>query len=257
MTPWIEDILDQLSTAYILAHAGISCGERLALIIVDNAVEYMCIVYVEAHKRLVRKKVIKRGEWEKKKRAFPDILEFVADQEPRLQPHVNTVSGFHDLRNKLYHGGQLFTVKANVVDKYLEIAREILQILLGVCENTKAQEKRTTSIHTALLGEAKKEIKAGVVFEKVNNVIRFSTQINVKLPDAICLILYGFATVMGEPPEFNQLQESLAYSGQTPTPQTILSRLSDLRNKRFVRRGQYALTASGTSYLQKKYLTNL
>lgn len=253
MKPWLDDILDQLSTAHLLAHAGISCGERLAMIIVDNAVEYMCKAYVEVHKSLIPK-AIKKQEWEDTKRSFPKTLTFVAGQEPQLKSDLNTIIGFHDMRNKLYHGGQPLSVKATTVDDYSKLAGTVLEILLGIKEAEKAQTKRTTAIHAALLGEAGKEVKAGVVFENVNDAVRFLTAVDVKLPDAICLVLHGFAREKGKSPTFDQLQESLSHSGHMSRKEILRSRVSELRKKNAVRKEDFSLTDSGRKKLLKKYL---
>ena len=254
MKPWIEDILDQLNTAHILAHAGISCGERLAMIIVDNAVEYMCKTYVEVHRRRLVPKVIKRKDLNTIKENFSELLEFVANQEPRLQPHVSDINSYHSVRNGLYHGGQPITVKVPTVDDYSRIATTVLEVLIGVTENQQDRDRRITVIHTALLGEAKKEIKAGVEFESVNDAVRFSTKVNVPLRDAICLVLLGFAKEVGSPPTLEQLESSLALSAYTPTRQTISSRLSELRKEGFVRKDHNALTDRGSKNLLNKYL---
>ncbi|MEK7366739.1 MAG: hypothetical protein AAB195_02125 [candidate division NC10 bacterium] len=223
------------------------------MIIVDNAVEYMCKAYVEVHASLIPN-VVKKQKWEDIKGSFAQTLNFVASQEPRLKSHVGTIIGFHEVRNKLYHGGQPLSVKASTVDDYSKRARTVLETLLGVKEDEETQAKRTTSIHTALLGEAKKEVKAGVTFESLNDAVRFSAAVDVKLPDAICLVLHGFAREKGKSPTVEQLQESLSYSGHTPTKKIISVRLSELRKKGVVRKGGLTLTAPGRTKLLTKYL---
>lgn len=254
MQPWIEDILDQLSTAHLLAHADISCGERLALIVVDNAVEYMCKTYIEVHKRLVTR-IISRKDWEEKKKVFADMLDFVAGQEPSLQPHLNTINGFHGVRNNLYHGGQPATVKPATVDAYDKVARIALGILLGVTEDESSRDERISRIHRALLGEAKKEIKAGVTFESVNNAIRFTTVGNITASDAILLVLHGFSQQKGNIPTREQLEESLSLSGHSLDRRVLNARLSDLRRSKLVRKKELALTAAGRNQLHQKYLS--
>lgn len=255
MKSWIEDILDQLATAHVLAHAGISCGERLALIVVDNAVEYMCKAYVGVHKRLVPK-IISRKDWEQKKKWFADTLDFVSSQEPTLQPHVNMIKGYHDVRNSLYHGGQPVSVKTAIVDDYARVARIALSILLGVNEDASAQEKRIAIVHSALVGEANREIKVGVTFECVNaNAIRFTTVGHVTAADAICLVLHGFPQQLGSAPSRDQLKESLMRSGHSLDDKVLNARLFDLRKNKLVRQGDFALTATGRGRLEKKYLS--
>lgn len=253
MKPWTEDILDQLSTAHLLAHANIYCGERLAMIIVDNAVEYTCMTYV-VRKGLIPS-VITKKKWDEIKKSFPQTLNLVAGQETKLAPHVTTIIGYHETRNNLYHGGQPVTVKASTVDDYSNLARIVLQILLGVTEDDKAQEKRTTAIHNALLGEAKKEVKAGVTFDEFNDAVSFSTGVTVNMPDAICLVLYGYAIKKGGPPSLDQLRESLSHSGHTTTKKILSVRLSELRSKGIVRKAELSLSGSGRTKLLKKYLS--
>ena len=66
MKPWTEDAIEQIATAQLLNAANISTGERLALIICDNAVEYMMVAYTEMEKQLVHK-VIKPQQWDQTK----------------------------------------------------------------------------------------------------------------------------------------------------------------------------------------------
>ncbi len=214
----------------------------------------MCKVYVEVYKNLIPK-VIKKKDWEEKKKYFAQTLDTVADKEPQLKPYVGTILGYHSIRNDLYHSGKPIKVDASVVDDYSELTRTVLDILLKVSENKDTQDKRTASIHSALLGEAKKEIKAGVNFEDVNDAVRFLTAVNVNLPDAICLILHGFPMKKGQPPTFNELQASLALSGHMPKKEILRSRISELRQRKMVSKAELTLTSLGRKELLKKYLS--
>jgi hypothetical protein len=253
LKPWTDDILDQLAIARLLAHAGISCGERLALITTDNAVEYMCKAFVET-KRLVHT-VIKKAEWERTKHSFHELILFVSKQEPRIGPHVSNVESYHDVRNRLYHEGQPLSVKSTMVDQYLQEAYKLLDILLGVTETEDQTATRLRTLHSALLGLAAKEIRPGVQADIVNGVhVRLSSDVALKLPDAIWLTLYHFPRLIGHAPNIAELEASLILSGHSPTRKALHARLSEFRSKKLVKSDELTLTGKGRDRLLKKYL---
>ncbi len=95
MDPWVEDIIEQLCLAQMLAESKVVSGNRLGMIIVDNAIEYMMKAFGDT--KLVGQvlktcpepgligKQLSMTEWTKvkDKRNFSLLLDWVL-------PNVNT-----------------------------------------------------------------------------------------------------------------------------------------------------------------------
>lgn len=241
----------------LLAHGEISCGERLGLIIVDNAVEYMLIAYVESHRRLVgsgKGKVIKTEKWNETKRRFEPLLDFVISQDPGIAAYRGDIMYFHDTRNLLYHAGKPHLVKPQQVDEYLKVARRVFESLFGVKVTDAIVEATVANIHSSLIREAKSQVTTQVSFKQANGLVRLKTVFPLGNADAICLVLHGFAIEVGRAPNFQELLGSLHLSGFTLKDSILSVRLSELRSKGLVQRGQLALTARGRKDISKRYL---
>lgn len=254
MKAWLRDIPDQLALALVVARSGISCGERIALIVVDNAVEYMLVAFIESHRRLVRKAISKK-DWDEKKRHFEPLLDFIVAHCPTLASHRDDILNFHELRNSLYHTGQPVSVNKQKVEDYLALARQTFEKLFGVSFKDNDVEQTASRIHTALLRETRRETSATVTLKKENGFVRFETGAKPTNSDAICLVLYGFGREFLRPPSFNEVLESLRASGFSLTQKILSSRLYELRKKGWVRQDELALTSSGRKHLVKHYLT--
>jgi len=250
--PWLTDIPDQLALAKILAGASFSCGERIGLIVSDNAVEYMLVAYVEAHKRLVGKTITK-SDWENKKRRFESLLDYVISQCSGILQYHDDLLHFHEIRNSLYHTGKPMSVRKEKVEEHVELARNVFTELFGIALTPADIEVNVSQIHSALV-RGTRSISAAVSFEKRNGLVRFSTDAELNNPDAICLALYGFGMEMLRAPTFDELRQSMEASGVSLTKPILSSRLYDLRRKGYVRNGDRSLTAAGRKYVQRNFL---
>jgi hypothetical protein len=254
MKAWFKDIPDQLGLAMLLSRSGISCGERIALIAVDNAVEYMLIAYVEAHRRLLGKTISKK-DWTENKKHFEKLLDFVISQCPGMVNCRTDILGFHDLRNSLYHTGQPLSVKQQQVDNYLRLAREAFELLFGTKLTDNNIEECAARITSCLLKQERPGLRVPASFEQVDGHVRLISSLELDNPDAICLLLHGYAIKTGCPPSFQDLLQCLHLSGFTLKDAVLSVRLSELRRKGMVQRDQLALSAKGRAQISRRFLT--
>jgi hypothetical protein len=250
MKPWLEDVPDQLALALLLAKGKISCGERIGLIVVDNAVEYMLVAYVESHRRVIGPgKSISKKDWTEKKRYFEPVLQFVVSQCAALSQYSDDILNFHELRNSLYHTGQPVSVKEEKVRNYANLARNVFNTLFGQGLTEEKLEETSLQIQATLVPESKVEAYSPMAFDKAEGLVRLRTNVHISNRDAICLVLHGFARGYMRPPSFDELLASLAGSGFTLTNQALSSRLYELREGGRVSKGRLSLTSRGRKYV--------
>lgn len=254
MKPWLQDVPEQLALALLLAKGSIGCGERIGLIVADNAVEYMMVAYVESHRRLVGPgKAITRKEWNEKKRYFESLVDFVSADCAGLTDQKNDILNFHELRNSLYHTGQPVSVKGRRVREYADLAKSVFNILftqnltLGQLDHIASQNQ------AALAPAVSANASSPVVFEKVDSSVRLKTGVSSSTPDAICLLLYGFTRETSRTPSFRELKDSLARSGLMLGQQVLSSRLYELRKRGFVSSKDLSLTVRGRSHVLARF----
>lgn len=254
MKPWLQDVPDQLGLALLLARGCISCGERIGLIVADNAVEYMLVAYVESHRRLVgASRGISRKEWTEKKRYFEPLLDFVASLCPDLSNHRDDILNFHELRNSLYHTGQPVSVKEQKVRQYVNLARDVFNLLFRQNVTLDQLDQTALKNQAALAPDAAVKVSSRMVFERADGLVRLKTAAHVSNSDAICLVLYGFAREMSRVPSFVELTNSLARSGFTLTPRILSSRLYELRKRGLVSRSDLSLTSPGRRHVLDQF----
>lgn len=212
MKPWTQDVVEQLALAEVLNSAKISAGERLALIICDNAIEFMMIAHTEMEMHLVGK-VIKQGDWQGVKESFKRLLDFTSSQEPRLAALKDEILSYHKIRNTLYHTGQPLAVKATLVARYISRGKELLEMLLAVRLSPNQWDSEVARVNGALIAETGRAVKAAVTVEFDGDAVRVNTPVRLGNVEAVCLVLDSFAKGAGNTPSYEQLSRSLSLSG--------------------------------------------
>jgi hypothetical protein len=249
---WTEDATEQIATAEVLNAAGTSTGERLALIICDNAIEFMMIAFTEVEKLLVHK-AIKPKDWSETKGNFHKLLSFTVSQEPKLGPHSSDIQSFHNTRNDLYHVGKPLSVKAEHVNKYLSIAKSAVQILLGESLSKEDWEKKVAVLNQAISGHVGKKIKATVTVEVKDGVVQVVTSTVLAHKETLCVVIDAFNSKMGAPPTLESLQKSLMLSGAGYLSGANLSkRIYDARRIGLIQKGDLILTPKGRKLVAQK-----
>jgi hypothetical protein len=107
---------------------------RIAMILIDNAVELILKTYLTLPKR-VTSLSLSRKQQEEYCQNFPSLLDGIEQQAPEklIGLNLGEFEWFHRLRNELYHQGNGLTVEKRIVEVYAELA-EILFKSLFDCE---------------------------------------------------------------------------------------------------------------------------
>jgi len=258
MKTWLAEIIDQIALGEFLANSKVSCGQRFGLIAVDNGVEFMLIAYVEVYKQLVgghKPGGITKKEWDETKKHFPKLLSYVATLDPDLQPHVAEITRYHEFRNGLYHSGTPVTTTPSRVAKYSKLAQEILAILFGIKLTLQEWESTLSLVESSLSSQGSSHpVKRQVTFEKVDELIKFTTSAFLTATEAVAICLYGCSILTGAAPSRPCLNQSLTRSGYPLSINVLSARLSDLKRNGCLQKKDLALSAKGRKQLAKKYL---
>ena len=252
MKAWTEDAVEQIATAEILNSANTSTGERLALVICDNAIEYMMIAYTEMEKHLVHK-TIKPDLWDGTKRAHHRLLQWTASQSPAFAAHASDIASFHTTRNTLYHAGTPISVKAAHVGKYLKIAKDVVSILFSENLSDADWDRKVAVVNQAIAKQTGKTIKAATTIETQDGAVKVSTSASLTNIETLCVVLGSFVSKLGQEPTMGQLETSLALSSASHLRGPNLTRrIYDCRKKKLIQKDALRLTAKGEKLVVQK-----
>jgi hypothetical protein len=213
----------------------------------------MMIAYAEVEKHLVHRK-IKPKDWDQTKESFHKLLTFTVGVEPNLGTHSGDIQSYHQTRNNLYHTGLPLSVKAAHVNKYLDIAKSVLQVLFGTKLSQDDWDKKVALVSQTISGKAGKAIKAAVTVETVDNAVRVQgINANLAHHEVLCIVIDAFTTKMGTAPTMDQLEKSLQLSGTAYLSGINLSkRTYDARKKGLIQKDRLALTPDGRKLVAQK-----
>jgi hypothetical protein len=123
---------------------------RIAMISIDNAVELAIKTYLGLPRRIVGIEGPSRKRLEEASSSFPALLDLLEEYAGSKLTGIELgdIEVYHRLRNTLYHDGNGVTVDPEFVDSYLQIARILLNNLLGV-----RVEVEEASLPSSLLGD--------------------------------------------------------------------------------------------------------
>gem|GEM_PF-3198449 len=252
MKAWTEDAIEQIATAELLNAANTSTGERLALIICDNAVEYMMIAYTAVEKNLIYRAITPKA-WEETKREFHKLLGFTVTQEPALVAHASDIQSFHKTRNDLYHTGTPLTVKPAHVNKYLTIAKACVEILLGEKLSSADWDKKLAALNQAISGKTGKTIKAALKIAAKDGVVQVESNATFNSYEMLCVVIDAFISTVGMPPTAGQLEKSLSLShAGYLSGENLSKRIYDARKKGLILKDKLVLTTKGHKLVAQK-----
>ncbi len=252
MPIWLEDVIEQICIARILRDSKTISGHRLAMILVDNAVEFMVKVYGES---MIPGKVLSRKDWEAEKRNFDKLVDHVIPRT-KADSYRQQILEYHYVRNDLYHGTAPLSVEPDKINSYMSIAQKILELVFDCPINEEEWKKRTELTQAVLSPRAEK--KWLVSFSKTEDgLVRMQKDTILKLKDteAIMLMIYGFASQTGKAPEdLETLGKCLNYSGHPIKPQRLSIDVSHLRSAGKIYKGELTLTTKARNHLKAKYV---
>ncbi len=147
--PWTAGPKELLEHAFEHLAKGNPFDFRIAMISIDNAVELAIKTYLGLPERIRGSKGPSQKRLQEAVSSFPSLLdlleEFAIGRLSSLD--LGDIEVYHRLRNTLYHDGNGITVDPEHVDSYLQIAKVLLNNLLGI-----APEKDEFNPPSSLLG---------------------------------------------------------------------------------------------------------
>jgi len=113
-----------------MASESQSGNTRIALILIDNAVEVIAKTFLSLPKRITGVN-IPRKELEGIFESFPAVISCLEKNSGERLNHIDLgeIEWHHGLRNKLYHDGSGLTVEKAKVDVYFSLATELFKAL--------------------------------------------------------------------------------------------------------------------------------
>lgn len=130
MKSWCEGPKEILQAAHRMASESQPGSTRIALILVDNAVEVIAKTFLSLPKRITSVNIPRR-ELEGIFESFPAVVSCLERNSGGRLNHIDLgeIEWHHGLRNKLYHDGSGLTVEKAKVDVYLSLAAELFKAL--------------------------------------------------------------------------------------------------------------------------------
>jgi hypothetical protein len=218
----------------------------------------MMVCYVEVHRALVGKPAplgVKKLAWREMKGSFHQLFGFVADREPGLRQHETDIKGFHEMRNGLYHSGLPLTVPRAEVLEAASLARDVQRILFGISYQADEWSEIVGKVGLAIAGDrASPTHRRSVSFELAEGLVRFSTEVDPSVKDAIGLVLHGHGILTGTQVSIEALAPSLRLNGIMAESKIINTRLAEMRRKGLVSKTRLDLTPTGLKDLKKRFI---
>lgn len=133
MPPWASGPGEILRHGFELLKKDSDINRRLAMILIDNAVELTMKTYLGLPQRITGLR-ISRSEYAKLSESFPRLLDalenYAADKIRGM--NLGEIEWFHRIRNELYHQGNGLTVARDIVQIYATLANLLFKNLFGV-----------------------------------------------------------------------------------------------------------------------------
>lgn len=130
--PWASGPREILEHGLFLLNEDSDRNRRLAMILIDNAVELMIKTYIGLPSR-VNGLNISRKQQAEASTSFPSLLDCIEEHDPGKLDGIDLgeIEWYHRLRNELYHQGNGLTVERRKVDVYAELSKTLFSNLFG------------------------------------------------------------------------------------------------------------------------------
>ena len=135
LDPWISEFVELIELSENLFNGTLESGSRIAIVLLDNCVEFMYKAYLRIVKQVVgtgKSKPIKPNDWESEiSRRFDKLID--AMKTHSILPHdiIDESYHYHQIRNELYHTGTPMKVFDKIFKEHRKIVLKILQILFN------------------------------------------------------------------------------------------------------------------------------
>ncbi len=250
MTISVDDITEQICVATVLLESKTISGRRLAMVVIDNAVEFMLKCYGSTV--LVASNAIRKQLWDEKKGSFKWVLDAVFEGT-QLSPNPQDILEYHNTRNALYHEALPLSVEPDQVKKYISNSKVLLKEFFKKDLTETEWKRRVAQVRLGLTTAKKTTL---IEYEKVDDahVKVVSESPLSKEIDTILLAVYGHAKILNQKPSQEELEASLNFSGHPISPRSRLqNHLGQLRHRKLLNRKELSLTRNGVAMVNKKF----
>lgn len=131
--PWASGPAEILRHGLGLLNSDSQVNRRLAMILIDNAVELMIGTYLGLPRRVTGLSVPRR-EYADFSQSFPGLLDALERYAPDKLVGIDlgTIEWYHRLRNQLYHPGNGLSIERDKVEIYAELANILFKNIFGI-----------------------------------------------------------------------------------------------------------------------------
>jgi len=242
---WVAEALEQAAIASLLGESVSPVMRRLSLIVVDNAFELLLKSFVELDSQILRGK-IKYSEWERDYRGNFDKVTTLVLNERSDAFDKGTIMRYHNTRNSLYHSGQPLTVDPQVCIAYISDLLSTILKLYGTSVDDDNWRLLRQSARKSLDQEKR---------EQSGQLVEVDLAEDSSDPSAICCVIQEFQRRYGRRPELSEIDSSLSVSSHAMIRSRISVRLSELRSKGLVAKGENVLTPKGRELARRALRT--
>lgn len=249
LQPWVEDAVEQLAFGQLIHSSSNPSVRRLALIVIDNAVEVTLKGYVEFEKG-IEFFSLKRQNWEDNHKPYlKKILELVVSRT-RINADKRLILGFHETRNQLYHDPKLLSVEATDLAKYLQEAKNLVAQLYHFEPNEPNWSAIATDLTSSLFAKSDPP-HAVTAIRRDDGTLKLTGLVGLSDPDAVAIVIQKTLDEQGMIPNVREVREILRLSGRTPA--NLSESIRRLRKRGLLQNGRLALTPAG----QREYAAYL
>ncbi len=151
--PWASGPGEILRHALKLLKNDSDTSRRLAMILIDNAVELTLKTYLGLPSRVTGIKLA-REKFREISESFPKLLDAMEDHanDKLAGIDLGEVERYHRLRNELYHQGNGLTVERQKVDVYAEMARLLFKNLFGAEIDVEDEDEQMSLLGAFMAG---------------------------------------------------------------------------------------------------------
>jgi hypothetical protein len=130
--PWASGPGEILQHGLMLLRKDSDVNRRLAMIIIDNAVELITKTFLGLPKRVTGISLSRR-EYLEISESFPKLLDALEQHagDRLVGIDLGEIEWYHRLRNELYHQGNGLTVERDKVEVYAELSKLLFKNLFG------------------------------------------------------------------------------------------------------------------------------
>jgi hypothetical protein len=248
MQDWIKDIIEQVCIGEVLRQSKLESNNRLSLIVIDNAVEFALKFYA-SYNALVNQKELATNE------GFYKALDAVT---PSLisTDDAKELKQFHNHRNSLYHGAKLVTVKDDLIERYVKLAKKIFLSLFKFSMTDQQWKVQINKVRKALVED--EGVLEPISFESREidgyKLVQMKASAGIMNTEGIQLVIHGYNMTYARSPNIDEFEKSLKISGLAIPSEVLDVNLSQLRSAGKIERRQLSLKSEAVDKLKKKFI---